>query len=41
VKIPNNEAIYTSLRHRLLVDEENGAWRLRVPLMARWLKQRG
>ncbi len=38
---PDNEAIYTSLRRRLLVEEENGEWRLRVPLMARWLKERG
>jgi hypothetical protein len=38
---PENEAIYTSLRRRLLVEEENGEWRLRVPLMARWLKERG
>ncbi len=26
---------------RTLVAEENGAWRLRVPLMVRWLKARG
>jgi len=38
---PDDEKIYTSLRRRLLVEEENGAWRLRVPLMARWLKARG
>jgi len=38
---PEDEAIYTSLRRRLLVEEENGQWRLRVPLMARWLKERG
>jgi len=38
---PDNEAIYTSLRRRLLVEEQNGEWRLRVPLMARWLKERG
>jgi hypothetical protein len=38
---PNDEAIYTSLRHRLLVENDNGAWRLRVPLMARWLRMRG
>jgi hypothetical protein len=38
---PANEAIYTSLRRRLLVEEENGEWHLRVPLMARWLKERG
>lgn len=39
--LPDNEAIYTLLRRRLLVEEENGEWRLRVPLMARWLKERG
>ncbi len=38
---PDDEAIYTSLRRRLLVEEENGEWHLRVPLMARWLKERG
>lgn len=38
---PDDEAIYRSLRRRLLVEEENGQWRLRVPLMLRWLRQRG
>ncbi|MCZ6679398.1 MAG: ATP-binding protein, partial [Candidatus Poribacteria bacterium] len=38
---PEDEAMYTSLRRRLLVEEENGEWRLRVPLMARWLRERG
>jgi len=38
---PNEEAVFQSLRRRLLVIEENGEWRLRVPLMARWLRQRG
>jgi hypothetical protein len=38
---PEDEAIYASLRRRLLVEEDNGQWRLRVPLMARWLKERG
>jgi hypothetical protein len=38
---PDNEAIYVSLRRRLLVEEENGEWRLRVPLMERWLRKRG
>jgi hypothetical protein len=38
---PEDEIIYTSLRRRLLVEEENNEWRLRVPLMARWLRQRG
>lgn len=36
-----DEAIYRSLRRRLLVIEENGLWRLRVPLMQRWLRTRG
>lgn len=39
--LPNDEAIYLSLRRRVLVEEENGEFRLRVPLMARWLRQRG
>lgn len=38
---PQDEKIAASLRRRLLIAEENGEWRLRVPLMARWLKQRG
>lgn len=38
---PNDETVFQSLRRRLLVIEENGKWRLRVPLMARWLRQRG
>ncbi len=38
---PTDEAIHTSLRRRLLIAEENGDWRLRVPLMARWRAQRG
>jgi hypothetical protein len=38
---PSDEVIYTSLRHRLLVENENDDWRLRVPLMVRWLRQRG
>jgi hypothetical protein len=38
---PDNERIYQALRRRLLVAEENGEWRLRVPLMQRWLHQRG
>ncbi len=36
-----DETIASSLRRRLLVEESNGQWRLRVPLMARWLKLRG
>jgi len=38
---PEDEAVYRSLRRRLLVEVENGEWRLRVPLMARWLRERG
>jgi hypothetical protein len=38
---PDAEAIVVSLRRRLLVDEEPGQLRLRVPLMSRWLRQRG
>lgn len=38
---PEDEGIYASLRRRLLVAEETGEWRLRVPLMARWLRERG
>lgn len=38
---PVDEALARSLRRRLLVTEEGGRCRLRVPLMARWLRQRG
>jgi len=38
---PDDENIYRSLRRRLLITEEGDEWRLRVPLMERWLKQRG
>jgi hypothetical protein len=38
---PNDEAVYQSLRRRLLVAEDDGQWRLRVPLMQRWLHVRG
>lgn len=38
---PRDEALYRSFRRRLLVTEDNGAWRMRVPLMQRWLRQRG
>jgi len=37
---PEDEAIYTSLRRRLLVAEDGDQWRLRVPLMQRWLRRR-
>ena len=40
---PEDDAITRSLRRRLLVSEEGegGLWRLRVPLMRRWLLKRG
>ncbi len=38
---PEDEALTRSLRHRLLIAEEGDDWRLRVPLMHRWLQQRG
>lgn len=38
---PDDEAIHRSLRRRLLVVDDNGLWRLRVPLMQRWLRERG
>ena len=39
---PTDPAVYRSLRRRLLVEEAVGdAWRLRLPLMARWLRARG
>jgi hypothetical protein len=37
---PEEEPIAQSLRRRVLVEEEFGIWRLRVPLMTRWLRQR-
>ncbi len=38
---PEDDAVRRSLRRRLLVVEEHGRWRLRVPLMRRWLRERG
>jgi AAA ATPase domain len=38
---PSDEAIFQSLRRRQLISEDSGMWRLRVPLMQRWLRQRG
>ena len=38
---PDDEAVYQALRRRLLVAMEGGQWRLRVPLMQRWLRERG
>ena len=39
--IPENELVHQTLRRRLLVVPENNEWRLRVPLMQRWLRERG
>jgi hypothetical protein len=40
---PDDDAVRRSLRRRLLFKEEGieGPWRLRVPLMRRWLNKRG
>jgi len=38
---PREEEIARSLKRRLLVLEERGLWRLRVPLMQRWLQAQG
>ena len=38
---PEDGGIRRSLLHRQIIREENGLWRLRVPLMARWLRLRG
>jgi len=38
--VPADEALDRSLRRRRLVVEEGGRYRLRVPLMARWLRER-
>jgi hypothetical protein len=38
---PNDDRVYGSLRRRLLVVEDGNQWRLRVPLMLRWLRERG
>lgn len=37
---PTDEAVHRSLRRRLMVVEEGGLWRMRVPLMQRWLRER-
>jgi hypothetical protein len=41
--LPGDEDVARSLRRRLLVESDGGAglWRLRVPLMRRWLIERG
>jgi hypothetical protein len=39
---PEDVDVYRGLRRRLLVEEAgDGAWRLRVPLLQRWLRARG
>jgi hypothetical protein len=38
---PQDEALDRSLRRRLMVIEDDGSWRMRVPLMQRWLRARG
>ena len=38
---PDDAAVYQALRRRLLVTDEQGQWQLRVPLMERWLRERG
>jgi hypothetical protein len=38
---PEDEAVERSLRRRLLIDIQGKTWRLRVPLMERWLRTRG
>ncbi|MGH9800813.1 MAG: hypothetical protein ACRD82_10655 [Blastocatellia bacterium] len=38
---PTDAAVNKSLRRRLLIEENDGHWQLRVPLRARWLKVRG
>jgi hypothetical protein len=38
---PQHEAVFQSLRHRQLITEEDDMWQLRVPLMQRWLRERG
>ncbi len=37
---PEDEGIYQSLRRRLMVIDDSGLWRMRVPLMQRWLRER-
>ena len=38
---PADPEVAARLRHRLLVIEDGDRWRLRAPLMGRWLRQRG
>jgi len=37
---PQDEKVAQSLRRRMIVLEEAGGWRLKVPLMLRWLRTR-
>ena len=37
--IPEDETVARSLRRRLMVVEDRGRFRLRVPLMTRWLRR--
>lgn len=36
---PENEVVYNALKRRLLAEVVDGEWRLRVPLMQRWLRK--
>jgi len=38
---PTDETVRQALHRRLLVTEDGDHWRLRVPLMQRWLRQHG
>ena len=38
---PEDEPTLRSLRHREIIAEEGGVWRLKVPLMQQWLRTRG
>lgn len=38
---PAQDSVCRALRGRLLVEKVGSVWRLRVPLMQRWLRQRG
>jgi hypothetical protein len=38
---PDNHVVRDALRQRLLIVEQEDGWRLRVPLMQRWLREEG
>lgn len=38
---PEDAKIARSLKRRLLVENDGAEWRMRVPLMRRWLRERG